>query len=60
MQVQYYFSDANLQRDAFLAERIAMDPEGWVPLSLIAVCLQAPRPCLCPCLVTVDDPIARC
>ncbi|CAI9758007.1 unnamed protein product [Fraxinus pennsylvanica] len=33
-QIDYYFSDANLERDYFL--RGKMDAEGWVPISLIA------------------------
>lgn len=33
-QVEYYFSEDNLQRDFFLRRR--MDKEGWIPISLIA------------------------
>ncbi|CAA2961037.1 Hypothetical predicted protein [Olea europaea subsp. europaea] len=33
-QIDYYFSDANLERDYFL--RGKMDAEGWVSISLIA------------------------
>ena len=31
-QVEYYFGDSNLQRDKFLQDEIAKDPEGWVSL----------------------------
>ena len=34
-QVQYYFSDENLAGDSFMREKIAADPEGWVPLSVV-------------------------
>ncbi|KAH1095756.1 hypothetical protein GLYMA_14G221100v4 [Glycine max] len=33
-QIEYYFSDANLVKDAFL--RSKMDEQGWVPVTLIA------------------------
>ncbi|EPS70517.1 hypothetical protein M569_04256, partial [Genlisea aurea] len=33
-QIEYYFSDQNLQGDAFLIA--LMDEEGWVPISSIA------------------------
>ncbi|XP_041358843.1 la-related protein 1B-like isoform X2 [Gigantopelta aegis] len=33
-QIDYYFSEENLQRDFFLRRR--MDSEGWIPVSLIA------------------------
>ena len=33
-QVEYYFSEDNLQRDFFLRRK--MDKEGWIPISLIA------------------------
>lgn len=33
-QIEYYFSDENLQRDFFLRRR--MDTDGWIPISLIA------------------------
>lgn len=33
-QIEYYFSEDNLQRDFFLRRR--MDKEGWIPISLIA------------------------
>ncbi|EPS66810.1 hypothetical protein M569_07966, partial [Genlisea aurea] len=33
-QINYYFSDENLVKDAFLRQR--MDENGWVPISLIA------------------------
>ena len=29
VQIEFYFSDSNLPRDAFMAERIAEDPEVW-------------------------------
>ena len=34
-QVQYYFSDENLAGDSFMREKIAADPEGWVPLAVV-------------------------
>lgn len=33
-QIEYYFSDENLQKDAFLLS--LLDEEGWVPISRIA------------------------
>lgn len=33
-QIEYYFSEANLVKDAFL--RSKMDEQGWVPITLIA------------------------
>ena len=33
-QLEYYFGDANLNRDKFLLEQISKD-EGWVPLSVL-------------------------
>ncbi|XP_071078727.1 la-related protein 1B-like [Haliotis cracherodii] len=33
-QIEYYFSEENLQRDFFLRRR--MDKGGWIPISLIA------------------------
>ncbi|KAL3879979.1 hypothetical protein ACJMK2_032252 [Sinanodonta woodiana] len=33
-QIEYYFSEDNLQRDFFLRRR--MNSEGWIPISLIA------------------------
>ena len=37
-QIEFYFSDSNLARDAFLRKQLAADPtsEGWVELGLIA------------------------
>lgn len=35
-QVEFYFSDANLQRDTFLRGHITRDDEGYVDLKLIA------------------------
>ena len=37
-QVDFYFGDANLVRDAFLRERVESDPkhEGWVDVSLLS------------------------
>lgn len=35
-QVEFYFSDANLPQDKFLLEKVKSDPEGWVPISIIA------------------------
>lgn len=34
-QVEYYFGDANLNRDKFLREQIGKNEEGWVPLSVL-------------------------
>ncbi|KAH8321251.1 hypothetical protein KR059_008486 [Drosophila kikkawai] len=34
-QVEYYFGDANLNRDKFLSEQIAKNEEGWVPLTVL-------------------------
>ncbi|KAH8412648.1 hypothetical protein KR009_003988 [Drosophila setifemur] len=34
-QVEYYFGDANLNRDKFLREQIAKTEDGWVPLSVL-------------------------
>ena len=34
-QVEYYFGDANLNRDKFLLEQIGKDEEGWVPISVL-------------------------
>ncbi|EDW25454.1 GL26419 [Drosophila persimilis] len=34
-QVEYYFGDANLNRDKFLREQIAKNEDGWVPLSVL-------------------------
>ena len=33
--MHFYFCETNLSRDSFLRERIASDPGGWVPLSLL-------------------------
>lgn len=35
-QLEYYFSDENLQRDAFMTKHIARNKEGYVSLKLIA------------------------
>ena len=37
-QIEFYFSDGNLARDAFLRKHLAADPtgEGWLELQLIA------------------------
>jgi len=37
-QVEFYFSDVNLTRDAFFKERIAENRFGYVPLSVILKC----------------------
>lgn len=37
-QVEYYFSDKNLERDAFFHNKISSDKEGWVDLDLIMNC----------------------
>uniref|UniRef100_A0A1I8MGT2 La domain protein n=1 Tax=Musca domestica TaxID=7370 RepID=A0A1I8MGT2_MUSDO len=34
-QVEYYFGDANLNRDKFLQDQIAKDTDGWVPISVL-------------------------
>ncbi|XP_055371436.1 la protein homolog [Condylostylus longicornis] len=34
-QIEYYFGDANLQRDKFLLEQISKTEEGWVPFSVL-------------------------
>ena len=34
-QVEYYFSDSNFRRDKFLRAKVAEDPDGWVPLSVL-------------------------
>lgn len=34
-QVEYYFGDANLNRDKFLLEQIGKDEQGWVPISVL-------------------------
>lgn len=36
MQVEFYFSDSNLPRDAFMLEQVRAHPEGFVPLALLA------------------------
>lgn len=35
-QVEFYFSDSNLPRDAFMLEKVRSSPEGFVPLALLA------------------------
>ncbi|XP_027904313.1 la-related protein 1A-like isoform X2 [Vigna unguiculata] len=39
IQIDYYFSDANLVRDEYL--RSNMDEQGWVPISLIVRSLRS-------------------
>ncbi|XP_073827187.1 la autoantigen-like [Musca autumnalis] len=34
-QVEYYFGDANLNRDKFLQDQIAKDTDGWVPITVL-------------------------
>ncbi|XP_017082420.1 la protein homolog [Drosophila eugracilis] len=34
-QVEYYFGDANLNRDKFLREQIGKNEDSWVPLSVL-------------------------
>lgn len=34
--MEFYFSDSNLPRDAFLLQKVQSSPDGSVPLSLIA------------------------
>ncbi|KAF8065578.1 LARP6B [Scenedesmus sp. PABB004] len=35
-QIEFYFSDANLPTDKHLLKQIQKDPEGWVPLRMLA------------------------
>ncbi|KAL0921519.1 hypothetical protein M5K25_008598 [Dendrobium thyrsiflorum] len=35
-QVEYYFSDENLPKDAFLLKQVRKDKEGYVPITLIS------------------------
>lgn len=37
-QVEYYFSDKNLENDAFFHNKISGDKDGWVDLSFIMNC----------------------
>jgi hypothetical protein len=37
-QVEYYFSDKNLEQDAFFHNKISGDKDGWVELDLIMNC----------------------
>ena len=34
--MEFYFSDSNLPRDAFMLEKVRSSPEGFVPLALLA------------------------
>lgn len=34
-QVEFYFSDVNISKDIFLRSKVAEDPEGFVPLSVL-------------------------
>lgn len=34
-QVEYYFGDANLNRDKFLLDQISKDTDGWVPITVL-------------------------
>ncbi|KAK2078621.1 hypothetical protein QBZ16_003461 [Prototheca wickerhamii] len=36
LKVEFYFSDSNLPRDAFMLEKVRSSPEGFVPLALLA------------------------
>ena len=33
--IEFYFSDINLSRDVFLKNKVAEDPNGFVPLSVL-------------------------
>lgn len=35
-QVEFYFSDSNLPRDAFMLEKVQSAPEGFVSIALLA------------------------
>lgn len=35
-QVEFYFSDANLPSDEFMRKQVARQPDGFVPLGIIA------------------------
>lgn len=37
-QVEYYFSDKNLENDSFFHNKISSDKEGWVDLGFIMNC----------------------
>lgn len=37
LQVEFYFSDSNLYRDAFLHEKITSDPEGFVDIAILCI-----------------------
>ena len=47
VQIEFYFSDSNLPRDVFMAERITEDPEVWslltAEIKLFRVCLSPAR-----------------
>lgn len=34
-QIEFYFSDSNFRKDAFLRSAAESDPEGFVPLSVL-------------------------
>jgi hypothetical protein len=34
--LEFYFSDSNLNKDRFLKQKIAENPEGWVALQVLA------------------------
>jgi hypothetical protein len=34
--LEFYFSDSNLNKDRFLKQKIAENPEGWVALNVLA------------------------
>ena len=36
-QVEFYFSDSNLPRDAFLKGKVAETPDGWVDVALLCI-----------------------
>ena len=34
-QIEFYFGDSNLQKDRFMSQKIAENPDGYVDLSVI-------------------------
>jgi hypothetical protein len=48
--LEFYFGDSNLRADKFLQKTIEKNPEGWVPISVLATfkkVLTSPNPFLC-------------
>lgn len=56
-QLEYYFSDENLQRDAFMTKHIARNKEGYVSLKLIASLRKVKA--VCKDLATVKEGALR-